>query len=97
MLARVVHFPVAGSHSSAARTEPLALLKPGALEPPVASTVPSGNSVAFNWRRAKAMSPVGFHSRGLAFRSTTSAVAVGGFSPPPTIRILPGSYITADP
>ena len=46
-LATVVQVSATGSHNSPAYTAPAALLKPGRLPPPVTSTVPSGNSVAF--------------------------------------------------
>jgi hypothetical protein len=64
--------------------------------------------VAFMWRRGLAIDPV-FCQAGLGeLRSIISADAVGAaafgsgvgqlvFPPPPTTRILPASYIMADP
>ena len=71
-------------------------LKPGPDVPPVPSTLPSGSIVRFICRRARFIEPVVCQVGPGTFRSITSAVAVGG-SPPPARRILPGSYITADP
>ena len=89
---------VAGFHSSAVSTgmPALALLNPGPRVPPTASTFPSGSMTAFSDRRAALIDPTARHVGLGVFRSITSAVLVGG-SPPPTIRILPGSYITALP
>src|SRR5687768_4732217 len=97
MLASLVHDPgLAGFHRSAASTALLvgALLKPLALVPPVTSTVPSARSVALVWRRATDIDPTRDHVRAPS-RSITSAVAVG--EPPPTTRIFPASYMTAEP
>ena len=52
---RLDHVSVAGSQSSAAYTAPFGSLKRFELLPPVASTLPSGNTVAFRNRRACAM------------------------------------------
>src|SRR5207249_5619692 len=97
LLASVVHVPVVALHSSAACTAPTASLKPGALVPPVTNTSPVGKIVAFMCRRAYAIEPVYLHAGLASFRSMTSAVFVGGSSPPPAYRIFPGSYMTADP
>src|SRR5213078_4024808 len=97
LLARVAQVPVLGLQSSAAWTAPAKLLKPGALVPPVTSTSPVGRIVAFMCRRAYAIEPVYLHAGLASFRSMTSAVFVGGSSPPPAYRIFPGSYMTADP
>ena len=92
----MVQTPVAGSHSSADKTGVAALLNPGPLVPPVTSTFPSGSTVVFICRRATLIEPTARHAGTPAFRSMTSAVLVGG-SAPPTVRIFPGSYITAPP
>src|SRR5437763_12553624 len=94
LLASVVHKPVAGFQSSAAWTAPVGSLKPGLLVPPVTNTSPVGRSVAFICRRGNAIEPVNLHVGVDSLRSMTSAVFVGGL-PPPTYRILPGSYMTA--
>src|SRR4051794_605934 len=94
MLAMVVQLPVAGFHSSAARILPEASL-PGALEPPVTSTLPSGNNVAFTFRRAYAIGLVYCQAGEGALRSMISAVLVG--VPPPVTSILPSSYMTDVP
>src|SRR5918994_1427706 len=99
----VVHSPVFGFHSSAWRIAPAWLLNPGALVPPVTSTLPSAKMVAFICRRGNAMLPVLRQAGAAWVRSMTSADAVGALTycgaplPPPAYRILPGAYITADP
>ena len=64
--------------------------------PPVTSTSPVGSTVALRFQRASVSEPVYVHSGLGLLRSTISAVFVGGLAPP-TYRIFPGSYITADP
>src|SRR6478672_8074019 len=91
-LASMVQVSVAGFHNSAAKTGVPALLCPGPYVPPVTSTVPSGNSVLLRWRRGMLMDATERHDGVSAFRSMTSAVAVGGSAPPAT-RILPSAYI----
>ena len=71
-----------------------ALLKPLALVPPVTSTVPSASSVALSLtprygHRARMVPHAG------AQQVDHLGVAVG--DPPPTTRIFPTSYITAEP
>ncbi len=95
-LASMVQVSVAGFHNSAAKTGVVALLCPGPDVPPVASTVPSGNSVLLTWRRGMFMDATERHDGVAAFRSMTSAVAVGGSAPPAT-RILPSAYMAAVP
>src|SRR5207247_3235113 len=98
MLLIVVHVSVAGSHISAARTAlaRVSSSNPGPVVPPVTSTLPSGNKVAFRCRRGKAMDATNRHVGLGALRSITSAVLVGGSWPPMTM-ILPSAYITDDP
>src|SRR5690242_6934143 len=98
MRASVVHDSVAGSHSSAARTAAFVggLLKPDAFVPPVTSTLPSANIVALLCLRATAIDATERHAPVPALMSITSAEAIGG-SPPPTMKILPTSYMTAEP
>src|SRR5262252_7506705 len=94
MLAILVHVPVAGFQSSAASTEPLSLLNPEPLVPPVASTVPSGKMVALTCRREYCIDPVFCHSGMGWLRSMISHVFVGGSAPPMTMY-LPSPYCTA--
>src|SRR5437773_11192047 len=96
LLASVVHAPVAGLHSSAACTAPTGLLKPLPLVPPVTRTSPVGSRVALICRRANAIGAVYAQAGFGRFRATISAVLVGG-APPPAERILPGSYMPAEP
>src|SRR6478736_78842 len=98
MLARGFHCDgLAGFHSSAVSTALLvgAELNPTALVPPVTRTVPSARSVRLCWRRATAMAPTKVQVTDPA-RSICSAVLVGVL-PPPTRRIFPASYMTAEP
>src|SRR5262245_39447712 len=95
-LASGLKLSVAGSQSSARYTGFVASLNPGPDVPPVTRTVPSGSSVALTWRRAMLMDATARHVGNGSFRLMTSAVAVGG-SPPPSTRILPSAYITAEP
>src|SRR5262245_55363302 len=97
-LASVDHTPVAGSHNSATFTANASLVPANAFSvvPPLAITLPSARRVALNWRRTLLIEPVA-DQVGLAwFRSMVSAVATGGWQPP-TYRILPGAYCTAEP
>src|SRR3954447_4763685 len=100
MLASVVQAPVAGFQSSAGRTAPAASLKVADVEPPVASTVPSGSTVALKSRRAERIAPVGCQAGLPPPRSMTSQVLTGATLldlAPPAYRIFPGSYMTAEP
>src|SRR5438093_650768 len=95
LLASVVHWPVWGLHSSAACTPVLRSLKAVPATPPVASTSPVGSTVRLWCRRAKAIEPVQLQTGLGELRSITSAVLV--VRAPPAYRILPSSYITAEP
>src|SRR6185312_14004909 len=97
MRARVVHFSLVGFHSSAASTRSSvgAVLNPLALVPPVTSTVRPPAKSHFFCRRATAIDATERHVPVPDEMSITSAVLVG--EPPPTMRILPASYITAEP
>ena len=98
MLASFFHVPgLAGFHSSAASTalDVGALLKPLALVPPVTSTVPSASSVALICRRATDIAPARVHTR-VAQQVDHSRPSPWAM-PPPTTRIFPASYITAEP
>src|SRR6266404_2098419 len=92
-----VHVSVAGSHNSADNSAWVSSLNPGPLVPPVIRTLPSGRTVPFKWRRGWNIDWVNRHAGDGSFRSTTSAVLVGGVMSPPAIKIFPGRYITAVP
>src|SRR3989442_10994761 len=87
---------VAGSQISALYTAPLGSLNALELLPPVTRTLPSGRIVAFRYRRPTVIELVYRHCGVASFRLMTSAEAVAGL-PPPTIRTLPGSYMTDGP
>src|SRR5919106_3731494 len=95
LLATVVHCPVVGFQISAAWTAVPRSLDPVPAPPPVASTSPVGSIVRFRCRRANAIEPVQRQTGADRSRSITSAVLV--VRPPPAYRILPSSYITAEP
>src|SRR5215208_5375889 len=108
--ASVVHWLVAGFHSSAALAARAGsmLTNPCPRVPPVMSTWPSGRMVEVRWRRGTDIEPALCHVGLPDVRSIFSAVAVGSPAlgsgvfqprdpPPPAIRILPGSYIAPVP
>ena len=66
-----------------------------AVVPPIARTVPSARIVRFIRRRAKAIGATSRQAGLAAVMSMTAARLIAG-SPPPTRRILPGAYMTAD-
>src|SRR3954463_11075305 len=98
---------VAGSHISAYSTAPAGLSNPGRLLPPVTSTFPSGRSVVLSCRRPIDIGATERQEGVAAFRSITSAEALGrivgvalgsgsrGF--PPTMSTLPSAYIAHQP
>src|SRR5215218_7633612 len=95
MLASVVQVRVLGFQSSAGSTACDSSLKPDPWVPPTTRTSPVGRTVEFIWRRRYCIEPVNCHDPPV-LRSMVSAVLSGG-SPPPTMRILPGAYMTDPP
>src|SRR4051794_41911357 len=89
-----------GFQGSAGGPAPAASLKAADVEPPVASTVPSGSTVALKSRRAERITPVGCQAGLPPPRSMTSQVLTGAtlldFAPP-AYRIFLGSYMTSQP
>src|SRR6476620_4389236 len=95
LLDRVVHWPVAGLHSSVVYTASVGSLNVVPPTPPVANTSPVGSTVRLRCRRGADIEPVHFQAGAAASRSMTSAVLV--VRDPPAYRTLPCSYMTAAP